>query len=154
VSHDEMKKAIANKEFVENVEVHGNLYGTSILAIESVIKHDKVCILDIDIQGVKSFQSLVASNELGLSPRFVFIAPPSFESLKSRLEKRNTETVEQVQIRLSRAKSELDWANEHKDRFDAIIVNDNIHDAYLKLKSKVSTWYPQLTIRDTVVQAE
>lgn len=139
-----MQKAIKNDEFVEHVEVHGNLYGTSINAVENVIKHNKICLLDIDIQGVKSFQSFEKSHHLGLTPKYVFIAPPSFEDLKIRLLNRGTETKESMEIRLNRAKSELDWANEHKDRFDAIIINDNIDQAYKELTNKVKMWYPKL----------
>ena len=47
-----MKDAINEGKFVEYAEVHGNYYGTSIAAVESVQKQERICILDIDIQGV------------------------------------------------------------------------------------------------------
>ena len=45
-----MKAAIQNKEFIENAEFSGNMYGTSKKAVQSVLGEGKICILDIDMQ--------------------------------------------------------------------------------------------------------
>ena len=49
-----MEEAIKNGEFVEYAPVHGNYYGTSKKSVSDVCDQGKVCILDIDVQGVKS----------------------------------------------------------------------------------------------------
>lgn len=72
-------------------------------AVENVQKQGKICILDIDIQGVQKVK------ESSLSPIYVFIAPPSFEELEKRLRGRGTETEEQMKTRLGNAKKELEY---------------------------------------------
>ena len=68
----------------------GNMYGTSKSAVEDVLNSGKICILDIDTQGVK------AVKKTDLTPLFVFIKPPSLETLEQRLRDRGTETEESL----------------------------------------------------------
>jgi guanylate kinase len=68
---EDMKKAIANGEFIENAEFSGNLYGTSKRAIQAVQHQGKVCVLDIEIEGVKQIRNS------DLNPLLVFIRPPT-----------------------------------------------------------------------------
>jgi len=62
-----------------------------------------MCILDIDVQGVKQIK------QTSLEPRLIFVKPPSFEDLKNRLLNRGTETPESLQKRLSVAQAELEY---------------------------------------------
>ena len=55
-SADAMLAAIERGEFIEYAEVHGNIYGTSRAAVASVLKAGKLCVLDIDVQGVRTLQ--------------------------------------------------------------------------------------------------
>lgn len=66
------------------------MYGTSKTAVQDVLAGGKICILDIDVQGVK------AVKETDLSPLYVFIKPPSLEVLEQRLRDRGTETEESL----------------------------------------------------------
>ena len=66
------------------------MYGTSKSAVEDVLNSGKICILDIDVQGVK------AVKKTDLTPMFVFIKPPSLEILEKRLRDRGTETEESL----------------------------------------------------------
>lgn len=70
---EKMKEDIAAGKFIEHAEVHGRFYGSSVAAVESVQSSGKVCILDIDVQGVKNVK------KSSLDPYYVFIAPPSME---------------------------------------------------------------------------
>ena len=92
VSKDTMLKAIENKEFIEYAHVHSNIYGTSIAAVDKVIDEGKVCILDIDIQGVESVK------KSHLKCKYLFITPPSKTDLEQRLRGRNTETEDKIQV--------------------------------------------------------
>lgn len=65
---------------------------------------------------------------------FVFVKPPSFEALESRLRGRGTESEEAVSKRLNNAKAELAAADE-PEFFQHVIVNDNLDDAFAQLKS-------------------
>ena len=71
VERESMLQAIANSEFIESAEFSGNLYGTSKKAVEDVISSGRLCVLDIDVQGVKSLK------KTSLNPIYIFIKPPS-----------------------------------------------------------------------------
>lgn len=73
--------------FLESANVHGNLYGTSKAAVESVGKENRVCLLDIDIVGVKSCRALQDKGQFDVGA-YIFIAPPSAEALEERLRAR------------------------------------------------------------------
>lgn len=77
-------------KFLEHAHVHGNIYGTSFEAVQRVTGADKVCILDVDVQGAEA----VKRTQLGAA--FVFISPPSMEELERRLRGRGTETEEKA----------------------------------------------------------
>merc|ERR1712157_168236 len=77
---------IAQGKFIEYAHVHGNIYGTSIAAVRTVKESGKICILDIDVQGVRKVK------ESTLDPHYIFIAPPSRDALESRLRRRGSET--------------------------------------------------------------
>lgn len=72
-------------------------------AVESVRKQGKICILDIDVQGVQKVK------ESSLQPLYLFISPPSMESLEKRLRGRGTETEDQMKMRLGNAAKELEY---------------------------------------------
>ncbi|XP_055847628.1 guanylate kinase isoform X2 [Episyrphus balteatus] len=127
VTRDHMEKAIANDEFIESACFGGNLYGTSKAAVRDVQDKGKVCVLDIEIEGVKQIK------KSDLNPILVFNNPPSVDELKRRLLLRNTETEESLQKRLDAAQREIDFGNE-PGNFDIIILNDIIDEAYAKFK--------------------
>ncbi|KAJ2375182.1 guanylate kinase, partial [Coemansia sp. RSA 2603] len=54
LTRDEFLAAIERKEFIEHAEFSGNMYGTTVQAVKDVADSGKTCILDIDVQGVKS----------------------------------------------------------------------------------------------------
>jgi guanylate kinase len=71
--------------------------------VEDVQRSNKICILDIDTQGVKLIK------ETSLNPIFIFMKPPSMEVLEQRLRGRNTESEESLQKRLLTAKAEMEY---------------------------------------------
>lgn len=123
VSRPDMEKAIANNEFIETAEYSKNLYGTSIAAVEDVTKLGKICILDIDSEGVKSIKKTT------LNPLYIFIEPPSLAALEARLKGRGTETEESLQRRLEIAKREMEYSR-LDGAYDYKIVNDDVDIAY------------------------
>ena len=82
------------------------MYGTSKKAVRDVAEQNKICILDIDEQGVKNLKKISDIN-----PLFCFIKPPSIEILEERLRGRGTETEESFQKRMATAKSAIDYAD-------------------------------------------
>ena len=105
---------IENGEFAEWAEVHGNLYGTSKKRLEQLIAAGHDVILDIDTQGAQQIRKTYGNGV------FIFILPPSMTELKNRLEKRMSNTREDMERRLKRAVEEI---REYK-MYDYVIVND------------------------------
>uniref|UniRef100_A0A0D6QYP4 Guanylate kinase 1 n=1 Tax=Araucaria cunninghamii TaxID=56994 RepID=A0A0D6QYP4_ARACU len=122
-----MEMEVQEGKFLESANVHGNLYGTSIAAVEAVADAGKRCILDIDVQGARSVRNST------LDALFIFICPPSFEELEKRLRGRGTEKEEDVQKRLKTAKAELELARD-SSLFDHTLVNDDLETCYQRLK--------------------
>ena len=95
MSKDEFDEIRDDDEFVEWAENFGNSYGTSFKAVKAVVEEqDKICILDVDVQGVKAIEAKKA--DLGFEARFVFIRPPSMDELEKRLRERATENDESL----------------------------------------------------------
>jgi len=130
VTREEMTELIEKNAFIEHAQFSGNMYGTSKQAVQHVLNSGKICILDIDVQGV------ISVKETELKPKFVFIKPPSLEVLEERLRGRGTETEESLNKRLSAAAKELEYG-ETDGNFDIIIINDEVEKAYSALKQFV-----------------
>ncbi|GAB1602969.1 MAGUK p55 subfamily member 7-like isoform X3 [Argonauta hians] len=91
VSRDEMEKGILLNRFVEYGEYKGNLYGSSIDSIKCVINSGKVCVLTPHTQALKFLRTA------DIKPYVIFVAPPSFETLKvTRFEKNARHTVNDI----------------------------------------------------------
>lgn len=112
--------------FLEWAEVHGNLYGTARQEVESRLATGIDVILDIDIQGAAQVRH-------NAKPVTVFIAPPSLAELERRLRGRGTENEESLLRRLANAEKEMQAA----DTYTYLIVNDQIEQAVLSLKSVI-----------------
>jgi guanylate kinase len=128
-----MDSLIAGGAFLESAEFSKNVYGTSFEAVRDVHASGRTCVLDIDLQGVQSVKRAVASNPGDFDVGYVFIAPPSIEVLKQRLEGRGTETPESIKLRLEAAQREMDFARANSSFHDRIIVNDDADAAYGEL---------------------
>jgi len=127
VDRETMEKSISNGEFIEYTQFSGNYYGTSKKAVKEVQESGRICILDVEIEGVKNLK------KTDLNPRFVFIKPPDTLELEKRLRGRGTDAEECIQKRLLRASEEMDYG-ETPGNFDLILVNDDIEEAYNTLR--------------------
>ncbi|XP_061549206.1 guanylate kinase isoform X2 [Phycodurus eques] len=102
VTRGAMQAAIDKGEFIESAEFSGNMYGTSRAAVQAVKARNLICILDIDMQGVKNIK------KTDLNPIYISIQPPSLELLEARLRDRKTESEESLQRRLHAAKVDIE----------------------------------------------
>ncbi|XP_034744179.1 guanylate kinase isoform X1 [Etheostoma cragini] len=127
VTREVMQAAIDNGEFIENAEFSGNMYGTSKAAVQAVQAKNLICILDIDMQGVRNIK------RTDLNPIYISIQPPSMAVLEKRLRDRKTESEESLQKRLRAAQVDMEFSKE-PGMFDVLILNDNLEDAYGQLK--------------------
>jgi guanylate kinase len=125
ISKNEFEKRIKKNRYLEYALVHDNYYGTDKKFIDDIILSGKDCLLDIDVQGGLNLMSKK------IDAIYIFIAPPSITSLKERLLKRYTDTIEVIEKRVNNAKKEL----KEKDNYQYIIINDNIDRAYKELET-------------------
>ena len=115
------KQAIAEDRFLEFEEVYPNqFYGTLNSEVERIWALGHTVIFDMDVVGGLNLKSQFGDRALAL-----FIKPPSFEALRERLVKRQTETEDKIAMRLAKAEEEISRSPE----FDVVIVNDNLQEA-------------------------
>jgi len=119
ISEDEFKDNIKNNNWVEWAKVHGHYYGTHASFIEDNVSKGRNILLDIDVQGAKQIVERFPDTVT------IFIMPPSFEVLRSRLESRSTDSRDVIEQRLLSAGNEMDC----KDIYNHIIVNDDLETA-------------------------
>ncbi|KAL0851267.1 hypothetical protein ABMA28_007103 [Loxostege sticticalis] len=128
---EDMTAAVAKGEFIETATFSGNMYGTSKRAVDDVRRTGKICVLDIEIEGVKQVKTT------DLDPLLVFVMPPSIEELERRLRARNTECEEALRKRLDTAIREIEFGKQ-PGNFHIIIMNDNLDKAYTDLREFIS----------------
>ena len=121
ISVDEFKEKIDKQAFIEWQEVYaGNFYGTYQSEIDRLSSLGKNIVFDLDVFGGINLKKIFGKQALS-----IFIQPPSLEELKKRLEKRNPETIEKIQIRIDKAKYEL----EQSIYFDRLIINEDLSES-------------------------
>ena len=127
VSKDTFLKLVEDGAFLEHAGNYGNMYGTSRAAVDKVKQSGKICILDIDVQGVKSIK------KTDLNPHFIFVRPQELHHLETRLRSRGTETEESIKKRIAIAASEIEYGTT-PGNFDKVIENWIIETAYSELR--------------------
>ncbi len=118
ISDEEFRERMVRGEFVEWVENYGYLYGTSKKAMEAFLSKGYDLILDIEPRGAKAIRENYPG---GI---FIFILPPTFADLKSRLSIRG----ESAAVMERRLKSSLDEIREAL-WYHYIIFNENLEEA-------------------------
>lgn len=135
ISADEFRKRIADNEFVEYEEVYpGSFYGTLKSEVERIWDNGDAIIFDVDVKGGVNLKRYFG--DLALS---VFIQAPSVEVLRQRLVSRATDSPEAIERRVAKAAEEMTYA----DKFDHIIVNDDLQKAYADAERLVSDFLSQ-----------
>ena len=127
VSSVEFDAMVAADAFVEWAHVHNHRYGTSKKAIEERMAQGADVILEIDFQGAIQIRQVFANAIC------IFILPPSWEELRSRLERRAEDSAETIEVRLKNAAIEVAQVS----KFDFVIINDSFDRALFDLKAIV-----------------
>ncbi len=124
---DEFKAKIQAQEFLEWATVHGEYYGTSRQAIEDLLGKGVYPLLAIDVQGAAAIKKKMPDAVL------IFLAPPSLESLKIRLEKRR-DSKDDMMKRLADSRDEILAAK----NYDYIVVNDDLEKAVSQIDAIIT----------------
>jgi guanylate kinase len=124
-SNEEFDQAITEDRFLEWAEFAGNRYGTPKAAVDQHLNSGRNVLLEIEISGAKQVKERAPHAQL------VFLEPPSWEELVSRLEGRGTDSPERRATRLALAQEELAAAS----FFDTVIINERVEDVVESLIS-------------------
>lgn len=127
VSPAEFDAMVQADGFVEWAEVHGHHYGTSRKAISERMEAGSDVVLEIDFQGAVAIKRIFAN---AVS---IFILPPSWEELRSRLARRGEDSAQTIELRLRNAALEVAQVG----GFDFVIINESFDRALFDLKAIV-----------------
>ena len=128
ISSDKFEDFIINGYFVEWENVHGYYYGTSLKSLNNAIHENKMLLLEMDVKGSMNIKKLYPEKTFS-----IFIIPPSIEHLRDRLKNRGTDSARRIEVRLKRFQEEMEFQN----KFDYVMVNENLESAKIELKNKV-----------------
>ena len=129
---DDFRKMISEDKFVEFEEVYaGSYYGTLKSEVQRIWDKGHVIIFDVDVKGGVNLKKYFGEKALS-----VFIQAPSVEELRKRLIARGTDSAEAIEKRVAKAAEEMTYA----DKFDSIIVNDDLQTAYNEADTLVDSF--------------
>lgn len=127
-THEKFDQAISRGEFLEWAEFAGNRYGTPRKAVEDALRDGQSVLLEIEITGARQVKEKVPEALL------VFLEPPTWEELVSRLEGRGTDSPERRAARLALAQEEMAAAS----FFDKVLINEEVEKVVASLIELVS----------------
>ncbi|HEY0753473.1 MAG TPA: guanylate kinase [Ktedonobacteraceae bacterium] len=143
VDQARFEQMVAEQELLEYACVHGNWYGQPRQPMRDNLQTGRDVLLKIDVQGATTVRKLIPQ------AIFVFLHPGSSAELAQRLEARQTETVEQLQVRLNNAQVEL--AQQHW--YDYLVFNrhDRLQEAVDDLRAIMRAEHCRVTPRNIVL---
>ena len=110
--------------FIENALVFENYYGTLKSEVLEQLENGIDVLIDIDWQGTRQITQAMKGNLIK-----IFLLPPSIDELKKRLSKRNSDSIKEINFRMSKALKEI----KHFDEYDYVLVNDNLDNTFQKI---------------------
>ncbi|MEW6068970.1 MAG: guanylate kinase [Nitrospirota bacterium] len=119
ISREKFKQMIDEGEFIEWAEIYEEFYGSSKKTIEELLSLGVDVLLDIDTQGAMQIKKKYKEGA------YIFVLPPSLDVLKERLEKRKTDSKEEIEKRLRKSISEI----KNYQMYDYVIINNKLEDA-------------------------
>ena len=123
--------------FLEQAVVHGYRYGTPRDTVGHALKNGRDVLLNLDVQGAASVRAAIQSAPAGSDLRAplvdIFIAPPSLDTLRTRLISRQQDSAEVIERRLQQAAAEMARWRE----YSYLVINDDLKIAYDQLRAIV-----------------
>ena len=114
----------SQNSFIENAFVFENYYGTLKSEVLEQLENGIDVLIDIDWQGTRQITEAMKGNLIK-----IFLLPPSIDELKKRLSKRNSDSIKEINFRMSKALKEI----KHFDEYDYVLVNDNLDNTFQKI---------------------
>jgi guanylate kinase len=133
LSAAEFNRRVSAGLFLEHAVVHGNQYGTLSSNVEAALEAGKDVLLVIDVQGAASVRSSAQARGGILKQAYldIFVAPPSLEALRERLQKRGEDAPDVIERRLMNAQGELERGREYQHW----VINDDLEQADAELQA-------------------
>ena len=107
--------------FIENALVFENYYGTLKSEVLKQLDNGIDVLIDIDWQGTRQITKEMKGNLIK-----IFLLPPSINELKKRLSIRNSDSLKEINFRMSKALKEI----KHYDEYDYVLINDNLDNTF------------------------
>ena len=123
-SKEEFLNLKSQNSFIENAFVFENYYGTLKSEVLEQLENGIDVLIDIDWQGTRQITQAMKGNLIK-----IFLLPPSIDELKKRLSKRNSDSIKEINFRMSKALKEI----KHFDEYDYVLVNDNLENTFQKI---------------------
>ena len=114
----------SQNSFIENALVFENYYGTLKSEVLEQLENGIDVLIDIDWQGTRQITEAMKGNLIK-----IFLLPPSIDELRKRLSKRNSDSISEINFRMSKALKEI----KHFDEYDYVLVNDNLDNTFQKI---------------------
>ena len=114
----------SQNSFIENAFVFENYYGTLKSEVLEQLENGIDVLIDIDWQGTRQITEAMKGNLIK-----IFLLPPSIDELKKRLSKRNSDSIKEINFRMSKALKEI----KHFDEYNYVLINDNLDNTFQKI---------------------
>ena len=114
----------SKNSFIENAFVFENYYGTLKSEVLEQLENGIDVLIDIDWQGTRQITEAMKGNLIK-----IFLLPPSIDELKKRLSKRNSDSIKEINFRMSKALKEI----KHFDEYNYVLINDNLDNTFQKI---------------------
>lgn len=142
VSKETFEKKISEDGLIEFAQYVGNYYGTPKEYVEKMLSEGKDVILEIEMQGALKVKFKMPDTIT------VFVSTKDSDTLKKRLNGRGTETLEQIDKRLSRAVEEADFINQ----YDYLLINDNLDQAVDELHNIICSEHKRVKFNTDFIE--
>ncbi len=142
LTREKFEQMIAEDAFIEYAQYVGNYYGTPKKYVEDCLAAGKDVILEIEVQGAMNVKKLYPDAVT------IFVAPPSAEELKKRLEGRGTETEEVIAGRMKRAQEEADLMG----FYDYLLINDDLEESTKELHELIVQSHKKMSLHEAFTE--
>lgn len=143
LTREKFEQMIAEDAFIEYAQYVGNYYGTPKKYVEDCLAAGKDVILEIEVQGAMNVKKLYPDAVT------IFVAPPSAEELKKRLEGRGTETPEVINGRMKRAQEEAELMG----FYDYLLINDDLAESTAQLHELIVQSHKKMGLHEAFTEA-
>lgn len=128
ITRPDFERMIDEGAFLEWADVFGNLYGTAAADVDAMLASGQDVVLVIDVQGARQVR------QRGVDHTAVFVMPPSFQVLETRLRGRSSDPEPAMRRRLETARAEVSSYKE----YDYVVVNDELESTVVRLQEIIA----------------